>query len=111
MLNGHINKIKRSLLFVIFALSIVVSHYGLSYLFVMFLVGVVIISILVSKPNFGNKHFSNLRKNPIMNINTTFTFLFIVFALAWYIYVSGESNFQSLLHISNNVISNLSDLF
>ena len=111
MLNGQINKMKRSLLFVIFALSIIVSHYGLSYLFVLFLLVVVIISILVNRPNFKTKYFSNLRKNPIMKLSTTFSILFIIFALGWYIYVSGKSNFQSLLQVSNNVISNLTDLF
>ncbi len=110
MLNSELNNVKRSLLFVIFGLSIIISHYGLSYLFVIFLGLVTLISIFVNRNNF-NKYFSNLTKNELTNFSVTFIILFIVSALTWYLYVSSASNFNALLQVSNNVIINLTDLF
>ena len=110
MLNENINKLKRSILFVVFSFSLILSHYGISYLFMLVLIGVGALSVLIEKYKFKTNYFSNLRKNDGMKISITFLILFIVFGFAWYMFTSSASNFQSIIHIFDHIMSNITDL-
>ena len=120
-LDNDINKVKRSFLSIIFSLSLIVSHYGISYIymFMLFFVWIILTSIENSniqsiKGFFYNKFyrakindksvFLELRDN---NISSTFVILFITFTLMWYINISGSSSFNSIVMIGNHIIRSL----
>ena len=124
MIDKNINTIKRSLLFIVFGISMVVSHYGLSYIFMFTLITAWIILVLIDAPaiqrlrdNFHAK-FSRYKReklagNPISlntedrKISSTFVLLFVVFALTWYMYVSSSSVFNAIVHIGDHIASSI----
>jgi len=92
-----VNVTKKGMFSVIFAFSLVTSHYGLSYIFMLSLVAVWVIFILRKW---------QLSRKGMMN-SPAFVFLYWVFALAWYIYVSGSSTFAYGLGIGRNIMTNI----
>jgi uncharacterized membrane protein len=99
---------KWSLLAVIFTLSIVVSHYGVSYIYILILIiGIYflpLINKITPKITLNIIKSLNLKKE---KIGYNFVFLFLVFAFAWYMYVSNSSGFSSFVGIFNNIYTNL----
>lgn len=85
-------------LLIIFSFSVIVSHYGLSYL----IMGALFLSLLISLFNF--KHTDCFfRKNVI---NYSFIFLSFTFLFSWYIYISNSSTFSSFIHIFGSIVNN-----
>ncbi|MCK4731402.1 MAG: DUF2206 domain-containing protein [Methanophagales archaeon] len=127
MVNKDMNKIKRSFLFIVFGISLAVSHYGLSYIYMFGLITAWL--LLVSSENLKmqrltrNFHSKFSRKNeklagnPISlkiedrTISSTFVLLFITFTLTWYMYVSSSSTFDTIVEIGNHVASSISTDF
>lgn len=91
------NDIFNRFLLVLFSLSVIISHYGLSYLA---LAAIVFSFLLLS---IYKKYFDRSSLNAI---TFTFTLLFTVFLLTWYIYVSSSSSFYTVVNISKNIIEN-----
>ncbi|HHV24575.1 MAG TPA: DUF2206 domain-containing protein [Methanosarcina sp.] len=85
------------LLLVLFSLSVIVSHYGLSYI----VLAAIVFSFLLLF--IYRKYFD---KNSLNGITFTFTLLFAVFLLTWYIYISSSSSFHTIVNISKNIIEN-----
>ncbi|MBZ2166311.1 DUF2206 domain-containing protein [Methanobacterium spitsbergense] len=95
MIEDKLSNSKISILFIIFGASIILSHYGLSYLFVLGLLAMLIILPLYKKLDKSDYKFKTV----------TFTlFLFItIFTLAWYMYISSSSSFIAFVDIGNNM--------
>lgn len=96
------NSIQKAILSIIFVSSIAVSHYGLSYIFVIALITLYCLLFLY------NKFKINLKGNIIENLqfkylNLSFILFFIVFTLAWYIYTSNSSAFIAIVDIGNHM--------
>ncbi|MCE7698074.1 MAG: DUF2206 domain-containing protein [Methanobacterium paludis] len=114
MVSSNMKKTKRAILSVIFAISLIVSHYGLSYIYLMSLVMVYIILIFV-KSSFFKKIVRKFRPNvdPDSNnwnqtiLTSTYVFLFIVFALTWYMYLSSSSIIYKIFNIGNHIASSI----
>ena len=129
MVSEQMDVTKRSVLAIIFGLSIVVAHYGLAYI-MMFILSVSLIFMYVldkdlwgifnrylagSKFGSNEKHQVNTKikqyrsiiKKSRVIITPPFIALFILFILVWDIYTSNSSIFQSFLNIGCNVIDNL----
>jgi uncharacterized membrane protein len=124
MINKSMDKIKRSLLFIVFGISLVVSHYGLSYIYMFCLISAWLILVLADNPamqrlldNFYTK-FSRYKSekpagNPVSTnaenrtISSTFVLLFIIFTLTWYMYVSSSSAFNSIVYIGDHISSSI----
>jgi uncharacterized membrane protein len=111
-LDDSMRPIKRSLLMVIFASSLVVAHYGFAYVFALILGFVYIILFLADRRHISNliKHIRkmdfkdiNAIKTKDQKIKITFVALFIIFALTWYIYTAGSYNFISIVLIGNHI--------
>ena len=129
MVNRDIDRMKRSFLLCIFGFSLVVSHYGVSYIYMFGIIFAWLILYLMENPaiqksingfrckfnqywavgytsdsitseNMGNK-----------TISSAFVRLFVVFALTWYIYVSGATVFNTIVNIGEQVINNIADMF
>ena len=92
------NDISNRFLLILFSLSVIISHYGLSYL----IMGALFLSLLISLFNF--KHTDCFfRKNVI---NYSFIFLSFTFLFSWYIYISNSSTFSSFIHIFGSIVNN-----
>jgi uncharacterized membrane protein len=129
MVSKDMNRINRSFLLIIFGFSLVVSHYGVSYIYMFSLISVWLILVLMGNPaiqkvindfyskfcKHWNREFSSnlitLKAIKNRTISPTFIQLFVVFTLIWYIYVSSSSAFNVIVRIGDQIASNIFDLF
>lgn len=96
--NTNINKIKRSILCIIFAFSLVVSHYGLSYIFMFSLIAMWLLLYLYAQ-------YKN--ENMISTVSANFVILFNILLISWYIFVSSSSTFISIVQIGNHILTSI----
>lgn len=102
IVNYNINDKKRSFLLVIFGFTMVVSHYGTSYIFLFSLISSwLLLLVLIKKDGF----YYNTNKHKI--INPTLIVLFIVFLFTWYMYVSNSNALKTIFGIFNNIFGNV----
>lgn len=130
LLSKEMNRLKRAILFIIFGGSLAVSHYGLSYIFMLqifiamlLLYGMENITINNLKENLYTK-FNKFRNiNPIVKelqtnpknatlkngitLSMTFVLLYFVFTLAWYMYVSSSSTLNTIIHIGEHMYNSI----
>ncbi len=105
-----IDKIKikeKSFLSVLFAFSLIVSHYGLSYIYLLSAIFVIIILILIDHRSYFI--YENTPKKG--GITLTFVILFSVLVYFWYTYNSSSSAFSSVVHIGNHIVGSISTDF
>ena len=100
MIDKNIDRVKRTGVFVIFAFSLAVSHYGLSYIFMFSLIAVCSMFFL----SIRREKQSNMAKSII---TPKFVVLYITFALTWYMYVSDSSVFVAIVSIGDHIVSNI----
>lgn len=119
ILSEKISKINKSILFIVFAFSLFVSHYGLTYIFLFCLTG----ALLILKISDSYKHAPDVanrqqikqhnkqhnKQHRVININNLCACLAL--AITWYIYVSDSSTFNTVVYIGNDIIGNLAELF
>jgi len=120
LLDDSMRPVKRSILMVIFALSLVVSHYGFAYVFalslafvylILFLTDRKLISTLINRLRKVNLKDINPIKTKDPRIRITFVVLFIIFVLSWYIYTAKSFNFISIILIGAHISGSINDLF
>jgi uncharacterized membrane protein len=120
IIDTKINNIKKSFLFVIFGISLVVSHYGLSYIFMFSIIFVWIILNIIKRQfmqNIINKIYLKLKikyyvfqERKKIIINSNLILLFILFNFTWYVYIADSSAFDSIIHYGNQVTINILDI-
>ena len=126
MIDKDINKIKRAVLIIVFGVSLAISHYGTSYIFMFCLIATWLLLFFMGSPTaqklrnnfhakFGRKR-EKLVGNPIplkvdRTISSTFVLLFIIFALTWYMYLSSSSAFNAIIHLGDHIASSISTDF
>lgn len=106
-LKDNVNKIQFSILSLVFSMSLIVSHYGTSYL-------VMISFIFIGVSLYGLKSLKFIKNDPNVTyklISPTFILLFFVFTFSWYIYISSSSVLDSILNISSHIFSSLTDFY
>lgn len=94
IIDKNMNKIKRSLLYIIFAFSIIVSHYGISYIFMALLIYVWAIF-------YAFKRYKPENLN--ININSYSVLLYVTFVITWYMYISSSSVLSTIVHIGGQI--------
>lgn len=114
MVSKEINVKKRSTLLIILSFSQIVSHYGLSYiyLFSLFLFYPALFFIetnLIREIKDALNHRFRKPRNKDLDriINPRFILYYTIFVLIWYIFISGSSNFYTIVNIVTR-ISNVS---
>jgi uncharacterized membrane protein len=118
MIDKNIRSEKRSALSVIFGILLIISHYGLSYIFMFYLILTFALLLLMRKPTVSN-FWRNIRgknsstfhsRNSMLTSGTLigpFVLLYIVFALSWYIYVSSSSPFRSVVYLGDHMLGSI----
>lgn len=116
ILTENFNKLKRTILLIIFSFSLIISHYGTSYL-VMF--SIIFCSIFqnilkhdslfdflhITKRQYGLEKNINNSSNQL--ISTNYILVVITFLTAWYMYISKSSLFYTLWNISARIFATL----
>jgi len=100
LFDKNMNKMKRSMLLIIFAVSLIVSHYGLSYIFMASLI--VVWFLLYLDRQFQLKNMNG-------TITSSLVLLYFTFAITWYIYISSSSAFNSIVNIGYHVVNSITD--
>ena len=100
MIDKNMDHMKRAGLFIIFAFSLAVSHYGLSYIFMFSLIAVCSMFFL----NAWHKNQDNVTESII---TPRFVVLYIVFTIAWYMYISDSSAFRAIVSIGDHITSSI----
>jgi len=120
---------QKTVLGVIFAISLTVSHYGLAYIAVAFLAFGWIFLFLSKSPKASNwwqklsQKVTRSSVNPDIIgstsenssstsiLNGTLVCLYVVFLLSWYMYTSSGSAFNTIIHVGGSVYTNISEFF
>lgn len=101
---------KRAILFVLLGVSLVVSHYALSYIFLLLLLIYLIILFINPKLNkiekLQNLNLMELLETFKNKLNINYFLFLLVFTLAWYMYISSSSGFMALTTIVSNITGN-----
>lgn len=119
---------KRGFLLVIFGFSIAVSHYGVSYIYMLYLL-MALPLLLLSRSEAGRKIYMSLirrfskfrysedittsstelasRIQTKSTLNVSYVVLFIIFCLVWYMYIGGGYLFRSVVIIGEDIFSTI----
>jgi len=129
MIDHGLSRQMRSIFLLTFTASLVVSHYGLSYIFMLILLIALAITTIdhhVDILGRVNRFLNWIRERtgrftgltvqmasfkPSI-IPLSFIIWYSLFLLAWYIYVASSSSFDTVVHLAHPILENiLSDLF
>jgi uncharacterized membrane protein len=121
MITKKISNITRSFLLIIFGISLIVSHYGLAYIYMFSLLIVYFLILLNDHYNLPNKLNYILRNNKTVAIQNkysknrilsfTFILFFIVFTFSWYMYTSSGISFIVFLKLGSTIANTISSQF
>lgn len=103
LLDKELNLFSRVVLFVIFSFSIVVSHYGLAYYYLFYIL-IAWLAVFVTKRIVKER-------NRIEILTITAITLCIVMTISWYLYVSNAAVLRSTVAIGQFFWEHLSDVF
>ena len=98
MTNERVDLPKKRIIGVIFALSLVTSHYGTSYIFMFSIIFALFLLFLFKERKKVEQ--SNL-------ITSNFVILYIVSAIAWYIYTAGGRLFEVIVSIGQHFMNSI----
>ena len=96
ILNKKMDAPKRVALSILFSASLIVSHYGLSYIYMLYLPFVLVIL-----------HFMKSKSTTKINTGGTYIILYSVMCLSWYMHVSNAALFETLVHIGDHVYTSI----
>lgn len=120
LLKYNISGPKKSILLIFFSVALILSHYGMSYIFAFLIFSLWLLLLLKDKfiftkivPFFKIINIRlNFNKVSFKSINSSFVAFFIVVVIFWYLNTSQSSVFVSIVHIGDKIISNfITDFF
>ena len=94
ILNKDMDSFKGKALYIVFGIGIVMSHYGTTYLYMLF-----------SLVAFGIMAYILKHKSKVFTQGAIL--LFIVFGLSWYMYTSSSSAFDTIVHTGDHIASSI----
>jgi uncharacterized membrane protein len=95
VLNDNLTSVGKVTLFTVFGFGLVTSHYGLSEIFLLFILAAFVYSLV--------------RKQVASKVTLFSAMIFPLIMFSWYIYTSGAAVFDSILEFSSYVWSQLGD--
>ncbi len=106
MIQDTLDKNIRNILLLVFGASMITSHYGLSYIYLVFIIIIFLFSMdMIRTLKIGGLKVSefNLEKRTMK----FFVEFFIVFLLLWYMNISGSSPFNTIVKIGDNLYASI----
>jgi uncharacterized membrane protein len=126
MIDKNMGSIKRMVLCTSFAALLAISHYGLSYIFMLFFLIAPWILLLLIRNSTLRRLFQNIRGALHINKGTnaqsptpyrsriltvSFIIFYACFALSWYLYVSSSTAIAAFANVGKHIISGISTGF
>lgn len=102
LLKKGVDKITKSLLSIIFSVSIIVSHYGTSYLVMFSFIFNALFLTYFNKVGYNFFRKYNMQRNN--SVTLSFILIYVVFAFMWYIYVSNSETFNIIVRMGNHIV-------
>ena len=99
MFESNMKKINISILFIIFGISLAVSHYGLAYIMIFGLIMLIIVRSIFKRLKPDKDQYTIITSNYILFL--------IIFTFGWYMYTSNSSAISSILNIGNHISQTL----
>jgi len=96
--------IKQKFLMLVFSMSLVASHYAISYIFIFILVFSIIIFYISICVGIRIQEGKNL-------IRINYITFFAIFALSWYLYLAGSNSLKDMALVWQHVISSIFSSF
>jgi uncharacterized membrane protein len=100
-----ISLLKRNVALMIFGTALVLSHYSLTYIFLLTMLASFLILVYLDYSKTGRVHIFQTK------IPLTFLIIFSTIAFSWYIFVNASAAFDPLIETVNTVMSNLDQFF
>jgi len=91
------DKVARTVCLILFSFGLIVSHYGLAEIFLLFLTSVWILSLII--------------RGSSKSITFSFVMLFFVLTFTWYIFTSSSTVYSAFLHFAQSVYDKMGDIF
>ena len=119
IVDKDMNKKIKAPLMIIFVTALAVSHYGLSYFFMVYLIVAWLLLFLRGSSGISsskrylrsvcttNSQNKNTTLPTIKTLSATFIAIYLVFALSWYMYVSSSSVFTGIVSIGDHIYSSI----
>jgi uncharacterized membrane protein len=119
IVDKSMNKKIKAPLMIIFVAALAVSHYGLSYFFMVYLIVAWLLLFLMESSHISsskrylrsvyttNSQNKNTTLPTIKTLSATFITIYLVFALSWYMYVSSSSVFTAIISIGDHIYSSI----
>ena len=124
MIDRKMNMTTKTMLCIVFSISLVVSHYGLSYIYMFYIIFawflVSLMQTFTVKDMEENLHIkfdrlrTKIKNNPTKSENIklstfsrNFVVLYLVFTVSWYMYIASSSPFNSIIRIGDHIASNI----
>jgi len=98
LLRKNIHSVGGKIMLIIFSFSVVVSHYGISYVFIIVFVAVSVLMLAFR------------RYVPAGEMRPNFAVFFFVLAIGWFLFVSRGTSFNNIVYIGERMASNIFDL-
>ena len=103
MTDKNITGAKRSLLSLIFVSSVIVSHYGTSYVFMFALISSTLLLFLMNTITRSERR----NENEIIHLNFCITYIVLVFV--WYFYNASSTTFNTLVGFISHMMAQMSE--
>lgn len=111
IVENKLNQLQKTIMAVVFLMSMTVSHYGLAYIGVAFFgIGWVLLKLIKSKIGKPGK-FLFREYSSASTFTGTLVILYMVFLLCGYMYLSTGSNLNTIVYVGKSLYSNLTDFF
>ncbi len=112
----RIDETNRSILFCVFGAALVVSHYGLSFIYIFYIIFAWLILQIIDTSKKPQGHFTKSIQferyfGSSRLITSTRLLFFVVIALFWYMSTSSGTVFERYVHIGQNIIADFSSSF
>lgn len=109
LLNMETETLKKSVLSVIFSFSLIVSHYGLAYIYLILLILILIIYALFNLFKRYNLPV-NISNKSLNWISVNYVILFLVLTIVWYMSFPGYNAFQHFVLLGDRIYTSIFDL-
>lgn len=118
IIDNSLHMVKRRFLLIIFSYSMIISHYGTSYIFLIIVCLSYLLLNLYLNFNINILFFSsrlNFLKNQFVDrelvnlfLKKTYLLVLLVFITTWYMNITGSSVFDTAVNIGNHIFNSLS---
>ena len=105
LLKQDMSPVKKNVLLIVFGVGLVLSHYSLTYIFLLTLLLSCALFIVLNYGKTGRISLSQFK------IPLVFVMLFSIFTFSWYVYVNGSAAFTPLVQTITTVTANLNRFF